>query len=367
MTRTDSLDPRAWLLWGAAASLPFLVGRNPFPLLAALLAVLGVRAAWAETAAGNPRLASWAALARLAALFAVVGALFNVLTVPLGDRVIVELPSGVPIVGEVLTVNALVYGLLSGAALLGLVLVGTTLGAVLDWSALLRLMPDRLTGVAVAGTVAFAFVPQTVVAFREIREAQAARGFRVRGARDLLPILVPLLSGGLERAITLAEALEARAFGSPVIPTGRMGAWRRVSAALGLAAGAAGGYLLASGRPVPAIAAIATMAILLGLAVIERGGMRVRRTRYRAACWGRADTVVSVASLLAVTATLSTESRAPAALRYEPYPVLTLPAVDLLLLASLALLLVPAWFAPVPSLADEVERRPPVRAGAPPG
>jgi energy-coupling factor transport system permease protein len=366
VTRTDALDPRAWLLWGSAASLPFLLGRNPFPLLAALLAVLGVCAAWAGAASANPRLASWAALARLAGIFAVVGAIFNVLTVPLGDRVIVEVPSGVPIVGDVVTVNALVYGLLSGAALLGLVLVGTTLGAVLDWSALLRLLPDRLMSLAVAGTVAFAFVPQTAIAFREIREAQAARGFRVRGARDLLPIIVPLLSSGLERALTLAEALEARAFGAPEAPSGRLGAWRGPMSALGLAAGATAGYLLASGRPMPAVAAGGAMALLLGLAIVERRGVRVRRTRYRVAHWGRADSAVAVASSLASVVTLSTLSRAPEALRYEPYPELALPAVDLLLLAGLGLLLVPVWFAPVPSPADEVDGRSSVPAGAPP-
>ncbi len=48
----DRLDPRAWLLWGAAASLPALLGRNPFPLLMTLVAVLGVRIAWADAAGG---------------------------------------------------------------------------------------------------------------------------------------------------------------------------------------------------------------------------------------------------------------------------------------------------------------------------
>lgn len=365
MTRTDALDPRAWLLWGAAASLPALLGRNPFPLLATLLAVVGVRAAWAGAASGNPRLASWAALTRLAALFAVIGALFNVLTVPLGDRVIVEVPESVPIVGDVLTLNALAYGLVSSAALLVLVLVGTTLGAVLDWSALLRLLPDRMTSMAVAGTVAFAFVPQTAVAFREIREAQAARGFRVRGARDLLPILVPLLSGGLERAVTLAEALEARAFGAPQTAAGGNSGWRGAGSAFGLAAGATSGYLLAIGQSAPALAAIGATAILLGLAIVDRRGARVRRTRYRASRWGRAETTIAVASLLASATTLSTQSRASDALRYDPYPDLTLPAVDLLLLAGLGLLLVPVWFAPVASSARTDEGRSSSPAGAP--
>ena len=41
-----SLDPRVWLMWGTAASLPALLGRNPWALAATLLVALGVRAAW---------------------------------------------------------------------------------------------------------------------------------------------------------------------------------------------------------------------------------------------------------------------------------------------------------------------------------
>ena len=354
MTRPGALDPRAWLLWGTAAILPALLGRNPFALAATLVAVLGVRAAWAETAAGNPRLASWASLARLASIFAAIGALFNLLTVPVGDRVLVEIPAGIPIVGDVLTLNALVYGLLSGLALVVLVLVGTTLGAVLDWAALLRLLPDRLTNLAVAGTVAFVFVPQTTIAFREIREAQAARGFRFRGPRDLVPILVPLLAGGLERAVTLAEALEARAFGAPRPDSASAAGWRNIAIALGLASGVTGGYLLATGASRSALIALIGGGVALTAAALDRRGGRVRRTRYRSADWGRSESIVACASLLAIGAVVAAASRMPEALRYEPYPRLGLPAADPLLLIGLGVLLVPAWVSPT---ADEQPSR----------
>ena len=340
MTR---LDPRAWLLWGLAVSVPPLLGRNPFVLLATLLAVLGVRAAWAPAA---PAVAAWGSIVRLAALFAVVGVLFNVLTVHVGDRVITRLPEKVPIVGGPLTLNALVYGLLSGAAVLTLVLVGATLGVVLDWSMLLRLLPPRLSTVAVAGSVAWAFVPQAVAAFTEIREAQAARGHRPRGARGAIPLLVPLLAGGLERAMTLAEALEARAFGAPLGTTDEAAgrSWCGLLTAFGLTAGAVGAYLLAVGRPLAAGVALAGAGGALLFAAREPGGIgdRLRRTRYREPTWGRGETLVASTAGFALLIQIVTLRLDPVAFAYEPYPSLIAPPVNLPLLAVLALLLAPA-------------------------
>jgi energy-coupling factor transport system permease protein len=337
------LDPRAWLLWGLAASLPPLVGRNPFPLVATLVAVLGVRAAWVV---GQPTAASWGTLLRLAVVFALIAVAFNLLTVPVGDRVIANLPDQVPIVGGVLTLNALVYGLLSGLALLTLVTVGTTLGAVLDWTGVLRLLPARLTGVAVAGSVAFAFVPQTVTAFREIREAQVARGFRPRGARALIPILVPLLDGGMERALTLAEALEARAFGSAPGGAVVVAPWRQAFVALGLTGGVTGGYLLAIGNGGVALVCLAAAGGALFLGGRERRGGRMGRSRFRQPRWQRADSAVAAAALVVIAIAVATIWRSPGGLRYEPYPSLAAPRIDLLLLVSLTALLAPIFVAP---------------------
>lgn len=336
------LDPRAWLLWGLAASLPPLLGRNPFVLVPTLLIALGVQAAWAASA---PRAGSWRALVRLAAVFATVGALFNLLTAHIGDRVIGRLPTELPLIGGDLTLNAAVYGLLGGVALLALVVVGATLGATLDWPALRQVVPARLTTVAVAGSIAFAFIPQTVAAFHEIREAQAARGYRPRGPRDLVPLLVPLLTGGLERAVTLAEALESRAFGAAVADhpsTPR----HAVATVVGLTAAVTGAYLLVVRETRVAAAVLVLAALALVVASMDQTDATARRTRYRSTRWATADTVVALSATLAVAVQLATLAVDPAAFRYEPYPSLTAPRVNLPLLAALALLLAPALYAP---------------------
>lgn len=337
------LDPRAWLLWGAAASLPALVGRNPFVLSATILAVLGVRATWVS---GGVSGGGWTTLVRLALVFAAIGAIFNLLTVHVGDRVLLRVPDVVPVVGGPLTLNALVYGLLSGAAILTLVLIGTTFGTVLDGATLLRQLPARMMTVAVAGSVAWAFVPQTAIAFTQIREAQAARGHRPRGVRDLAPLIVPLVSGGLERAMTLAEALESRAFGTSLGAEDE-GSWpRRLLLALALSGGTVGAYLLAAGRAGAAALVLASAAAVLAIALRDSGGHRPRRTRYRSPRWERSETLIAGSAGLALAGEIAVLAVLPSAFAYEPYPRFGLPEVSLPLLVAIALLMTPAFVTP---------------------
>ncbi len=330
------IDPRAWLLWAVAASVPPLVGRNPLVLLATTLAVLGVWAAWRDTGA-----AGWGRLLRLGAFFALVGVLFNTLTAHVGDRSFARLPDDWPLIGGPLTVNALVYGLLSGLAVFCLLLVGTTLGATLDWATLLRLLPDRLHAVAVTGAVAWALVPQTLRAFGEIREAQAARGHRVRSPRDIGPLLVPLLAGSLERSQTLAEALEARGFGAPLAPQTTPGRWRGPATAAGLTLATVGAYGLAMGSMAFAFGGLGLGAGALWAAGRERG-RGPRRTRFREPAWERRAWLVAGCAGVVLAVEVAILAVQPTALFYDPYPSMLPPTVSLPLLAALGLLLVPA-------------------------
>ncbi|HET8521593.1 MAG TPA: energy-coupling factor transporter transmembrane component T [Thermomicrobiales bacterium] len=345
--RAKSLDPRVWLVWGLAASVPALTGRNPFALAAVTIAVIGVRFAWQPAAAG---LSSWRWVIRLALIFAAIGIVFNVLTYHGGDTELVRIPGDVPLIGGPLTLNALAYGILSGWSLLILVLVGTTIGALIDWPALLRMTPRRLTTFAVAGSVAFAFLPQTANAYRDIREAQAIRGHRLAGPRDFPPIVAPLLTGGLERAITMAEALESRGFGATLPQSsrrqGRFGLITMTVAAL-LAA-----VLLFDGRVLLAVAALAFGMAGIAIPVSRRDDAGTGRTSFRRACWRRADTVVAFGAGVAIIATFVTLALAPHGLRYVPYPSLSLPEINVPLLAALCLVLGPAFAAPVPAIVE---------------
>lgn len=330
-------------MWAFAASVPSLLGRNPWPLLMALFAAIAVRVAWSEYMSSE---ASWSLFLRIALFFSIVGVIFNVLTVRAGDRVILTLPESIPLIGGEITLNAAFFGVLSGLALISLVIVGSTVAGLLDWSAVVRLLPGGLTNIAVAGSIAFAFVPQTAVSYREIREAQSARGHRVRGARDLLPILMPMIGGGLERSITLAEALESRGFGATGGSIATERRWPAFLAALGLAAVATSIYLMASGHLL--VAAISAISGVVSFFLIALSGRHaaIHRTRYRVPVWSWRDSAVAIGAVTSLSITLFVLQTNPAALRYEPYPHLTVPVVDLLLMGGLFGLFVPALVAP---------------------
>ena len=342
--RTRPLDPRAWIVWAIAASLPPLVGRNPWPLAATLLAVLGVWAAWSTGAAG----ARWRPLLSLALVFGVVSVLFNLLTAHVGDRPLGTLPETWPVIGGELTLNALVYGFLSALAIVSLVTVSATLGATLDWSVAMRLLPERMAALAVAGSVAWTYLPRTTVALSEIREAQMARGYRPRGLRDAAPLVIPLLAGGLERAMITAEALEARAFGAPLSPDLNPRPWQVASLVGGLVAALTGAFALAVGEIAASgvLLVVACAALTMGLSTRRGTATRLRRTRYRDPVWEFPEWIVSGAAIAVLAVEIATLLIEPGAFRYEPYPSLTAPAISLPLLAALGLLLAPAAVCP---------------------
>lgn len=344
----DRIDSRAWMLWAIAAMVPELIGRHPLVIVEILVIVLVVRQAWAA----EVERAGIGWFLRLGAVLFSISVLFNVLTVHAGDRVLARLPEGWPVVGGTLTANALIYGCVSALALFTLLVIGTTAGALLSWMDLFQLLPRRLAPIAVAGSVAWAFLPRTATAFRQIREAQMLRGHRLRTGRDALPLVVPLLAGGLERSLTTAEALEARGFG--VSSTRHTGepmhrSWLpRVGLVLALVALVASAYCMLVGYGLIAIVLlVAGSGVLTAVLVLPGRNERVApRTRYRQAAWRRHDTIVSATAGFVLIMVVITNMRSPESFRFDPYPRLVIPSVDLPLMIALAMLLVPAMFAP---------------------
>ena len=203
-------DPRAWLAWALAGGALAAGSRNPLVLglLLLVVAAVGLRLAPPSTIARSWRRAGW-----LIIWLAAVSALVNLLTVRAGDIALATLPSDWPLIGGPLTLNALVYGLITALAALALLAIWAVFNAVVSQGDLLRLTPRPLYLAGAIASVALTFLPGMALAARQIGEAQAVRGHRPRGPRDLVPLAAPLLSLGLERGLTLAEAMEARGFG----------------------------------------------------------------------------------------------------------------------------------------------------------
>lgn len=334
----DRLDSRAWLAWGVAAMLPMLILRHPLIVLEMLVIVLAVRMAWAGRLAHG-----WGWLARVAAAFVLVSVVFNALTVHAGRHVLFTIPPSLPLVGGVVTLNAVIYGLVTGIAVLVLVLTGTTIAAGLSWADLVRSLPARVAPLAVAGSVAWSFLPGASRAFVDIRESQASRGHRLRGARDVPQLVVPLIEGGLERALTMSEALEARGFGTSHATSARATRrWPSVALVGGLVTAA---YAVALGRVPIAVAGVALA--MVGAFILMRSGERgIARVRYRAARWSFADRAVAVAAGLSATGVLWRQATASSLSTFNPYPEITMPSLDPMMVLMLALLLLPAAIAP---------------------
>jgi len=221
-TRSAHFHPKAWGLWLLAALAAAVLTQNPFYLLVVILAAgVNYRSLGRESLTAQ----HWGTFLRIGLALVLFSLFFNLLTANAGDTPLFTLPalrwtitspdqqSAVVQIGGTVTLEGLVYSLTNALGLMAVLTVFATFNTLVDHYQLLRSTPRFLYQSAIVASIAVTFVPQMVVAQREIREAQALRGHRFQGIRDLPPLFIALLTEGLERSITLAESMDARGFG----------------------------------------------------------------------------------------------------------------------------------------------------------
>jgi energy-coupling factor transport system permease protein len=336
----------AWLIWLAAAAVPAFTLRNPLYLGLVLGACWIVYMALGRT---SPIGSSWGGFVKIGLFFLLLAIPFNALSIHAGRIVLFHLPASWPIAGGAITLEAIFSGAANGLALLTILVVFAAFNAVVDHYQLLRATPAFLFQAGIVLSIAITFVPQMILSGKEIREAQLIRGHRFRGIRDLLPLVIPLLANALERAIQLAETMEARGFGSSVKPVAHRQAvltqWGTLAALLALLTGlfvaiylpaySLWGWVLAAGG----VAGL--------LAIFWLQGRRVRRTRYRHDRWMARDTALAAAGIVVVAAVVVAKLVAPATLAYSPFPPYPLlPPFDPWVGMVLVLLALPALLVP---------------------
>ncbi len=319
MTSSHTYHPIAWLAWLAAAALPALSTRNPLYLSLTLLAVA---ITYAAVGRRSELARHWGAFVRFGAWLWLFTIPFTMLTSHHGAIVLFRLPETWPVIGGPITAEAFLYGLTGGLALITLLLAFATFNVAVDQARLLRMTPGFVYQAGVVAGIAVAFVPQMVASWQAIREAQQVRGHRVRGVRDLLPLLLPLLVTALERAMQLAESMEARGFGGQAVVATRSQRLLNqlaILAGLGLLGGGMtavgfmvadrwrGGLLLASG-----------LALLLW--AFWDQGRRIRRSRYQRWTWRRVDRLVLAVALSGLIGWAAVLLLYGEWLFYYPYP-----------------------------------------------
>ncbi len=315
--------PYAWLSWLAAAATAALITRNPAYLGALLIAVgLTYRAIVRQLVPdSHPQGRGWGLFIRLGLFLWLFTVPFNALTVHAGNVVLFRLPANWPVVGGPITAEAMAYGLTSGLGLLAILVTFATFNLALDPARLLRLVPAALYQAGMITAIAVTFVPQMMAAAQEIKEAQEVRGHRFRGLRDLLPLFVPLLTTALERAIQLAESMEARGFGGPPQLHRKKSTLLQLLTLLLLALLAVGLFVYNYWRSYRFEAGVIVSIALGGLmGIFWAIGRQVPRTRYRRWLWQPHDTLMTAVGVLAMLGILAVWLGDRMALIYYPYP-----------------------------------------------
>ncbi|MBN1876874.1 MAG: energy-coupling factor transporter transmembrane protein EcfT [Anaerolineae bacterium] len=329
--------PLAWLAWLVAAVAVLSGTRNPlylFLLFAEFGLVVEAMYRPGSSLSRSPILIS---PLRFALVVVPVTAIINMLVSHFGETVFFRIPEGIPLVGGAITAEAAVYGLLNGLTLCTLFAVFTVLNLVLPVRDLIRFIPRAFYPVAVVISIAVTFVPVTLRQLEQIRDAQAVRGRKMRGLRDWLPLFLPLLVGGMERALQLAEAMTARGFaqserdthapfinGTPSIngapfPGRNSIQWALVGALMAVLVG----MLLLTMWELPLWGW--SLLIVGGLVLVGSvwlAGRNVQHTTYRHQLWTSCDTWGMLGMGIALLPLLF---RQGSALAYMPYPALTWP------------------------------------------
>ncbi len=355
--------PVAWLLWLGAAVLPAMFSQNPL-YLGIVCLTAGI--VYAVIRRRSPLAQSWSSFLKLGLTLIALTAPFNALVVHAGRLVLFTLPQAWPLVGGPITVEAIIFGASKALSLFTLLLLFAVFNCAVDQSHLLRWTPAFLFEAGLITSIALTFVPQTLHSAQEIREAQAIRGHRFRGVRDLLPLFVPLLTSGLERAMQLAESMEARGFGGSLQPLSpRREALVKVATAMALLGLVSGFFTVTYFQGQQALGQVLLILSLIALALaFNIQSQRVRRTRYRHGVWQRRDTTLAAISAGVAVTVLVVRACTRASLTYYPYPPFSpWPPFNFLLGGALALLVAPAVLAG--TRREQAQQPTPILAGEP--
>jgi energy-coupling factor transport system permease protein len=325
--------PLAWLAWLAASAFLIVQVRNPFYLLILLLGTLVVKRICAVNTAILPF-----SVARIGLLILLFSTLFHMLTVHLGRTVLWTLPPFWWLIGGPVTLESAVAGAINGLALLALLVLFVAFSAAVPVHELSHLTPPALRDLGIVLLIALTYMPQTARHWQQIREAQAVRGHRIQGWRDWRPIIIPLLTGGLERSVNLAEAMVARGYGS----TGDSDQPIKIRLLLlGSLASILGGWVLSGWWPWSGWS-LAGVGVLMIVFVYRWLGRRSPRTTYRVRHWTKRDSLLVLSATLLLLPAGLDRLFGRSTLYYSPYPVFTLPPFEPLVGVALALIAAPA-------------------------
>lgn len=234
------MNPRALAAWSLAGLVVALGTTNPY--YRGLVALAGV-ALVLRRARPDARLRPLLLLLLGAAVGA---ALINPLLSHVGDDVLFRFPEWVPVAGGPITAEAVAFGLVAGLGIVASALAVAPLSLAIESHELINALPRFLERTGTAVSASLQLVPGIARSYTAIREGQLLRGWKPGGPAAWGEVLVPTLLTAIEDSVQLAEAMEARAYGSGPRTSFTEPRWQPFDTALLLVAAAVGGgFLLA--------------------------------------------------------------------------------------------------------------------------
>ena len=230
-----------WLVWALAGTAAVQVASSP------VYVVIVVGIAWLMVSAyglSGPFARAFPILLTLGVVFAFMRVALMALTTHSGLDVLFTVPSftlpdflGGFTVGGTIELPVVLQAANEGLVIVGVIAVFGAFNAVTSHYELVQSAPRAFYEVGLIIVVALAFVPSTVAAVVDVREADRARtGGRVVRRGRLLRQLVPVLECGLERAVDLAESMDSRGFAhGGASPRDKAAGWCGVGSLVALA------------------------------------------------------------------------------------------------------------------------------------
>jgi energy-coupling factor transport system permease protein len=336
-----------WLLWALAAAATVQLAPNPlYVAVVVAIAALVVQAHARDT----PLASAFPMLLTVGVTFALIRLLLTVLTAHgTGGAVLVTLPHatlprllGGFTVGGGVELPVLARAAAEGWAIVGIVAAFAAFNAVVSHHELVQAAPRAFYELGLAVTVALAFVPSTVAAVRNVREADRARtgGVAIRRGR-LVRHVVPVLESGMERAVRLAESMDSRGFGRDATQSETAAGW----CGLGSIVLLAGCFIALVARARGTALALAALGFASLIAAVVLTSRASRRARYRRRHVEPSEWAFAACAWVAPAGVILASMVGDRSLTW-PGDVLTLPSVSLLPLLALAALAVPALVKP---------------------
>jgi energy-coupling factor transport system permease protein len=146
-------------------------------------------------------------------LISALAVLLNFISAHLGTTVLFEVPAQIPAVGGPYTLEALAFGASGAITIAAAVLSAAPFSLMLSSSEVMDALPAALSRTGTALATSLNLVPAVATSFAQVTEAQRLRGWRPRGPRSWMEIVVPVVLTSVEGSIQLAESMEARGFG----------------------------------------------------------------------------------------------------------------------------------------------------------